>query len=303
MAQQTLLLVDGFNLLSRGYFATSYGKTEDQLYRNSQGLYTGGLRVFLQKLFALINQYETTHVAIAWDVKREETDRRQNYAFYKATRGELPEPLIEQYHSCKTTLERMGIKQIFVPQFEADDVIGALAKKWSLETNGPCYIYSNDRDLFQLLDERTSQIIVSQKKERCYTLQHFHNDYAIEPYQWVDVKALLGDKSDNLPGCPGVGEKSALPLIQQYGSLESIYESIGELDPKFNRYKNKLIDGRESATISKDLAQIICDIPDLDRLSINQLQWMMAENVVAAELDSLEIRINYRIPHFHSTLT
>lgn len=291
MEQNTFLVIDGFNLLSRGYFATSYGRSEDELTRNSKGLYTNGLRVFLQKLLKLIKTHDVTHMAIAWDVKREETDRRQKYDFYKATRSELPLPLIQQYETLKQVLDRIGVKQLELAPYEADDVIGTLTARWSADSNGKCLIYSNDKDLLQLLNENTSQIISQKKEEIIFTIEMFRAEYGIDSRQWIDVKALLGDASDNIPGCPGVGDKSALSLVQQYKSLEELYEKIEELDTKFNRYKKKLITGREKAFISKELATIICDISHFDTLSFEDLRVNIKRNLLISEMDELEINI------------
>src|SRR5699024_7802845 len=158
MIEEKLLIIDGFNLLSRGYFATAYGRTEEQLSRNSAGLYTNGLRVFFQKLFNLIEEYHTNHLVVAWDVKREETIRRQKYDFYKASRNELASPLIEQYETVKTALDQLGIKQFTMPPLEADYIIGSITKKWSNRSAKDCYIYRNDKDFPQLLALHTSQI-------------------------------------------------------------------------------------------------------------------------------------------------
>lgn len=288
---RTLLLIDGFNLLSRGYFATAYGKTEDQLYKSSNGVYTNALRVFFQKMFSLVRTKEITHLAVAWDVKREESSRRQKYDFYKATRGELPAPLIMQYEVLREILEKAGVKQLSVPSYEADDVIGTISTLWSANEFGSCYIYSNDRDLFQLLNERTTQIIAGRAGETHYTIDQFRRDYGIDSAQWVDVKALLGDASDNIPGCPGIGEKTALPLIQHYATLEGIYEQLEELDPKFNRCKKKLHAGRESAFISKELAQIICDIEEFSAWTHEELMYEPNHDLLKAELEKLELNI------------
>lgn len=289
--QTNLLLIDGFNLLSRGYFATSYGKSDEELTKNSQGLYTNALRVFFQKLCNLISDHSISHVAVAWDVKREETTRRQKYDFYKATRNELPAPLIQQYETCTALLDKLGITQLVTPPYEADDAIGAMALKWTLLEQGHCYIYSNDKDLLQLLNEQTSQIIAGKKGDMIYSVSHFRTEYQIEPNQWVDVKALLGDKSDNIPGCPGVGEKSALPLIQQYGSIEQLFEQLDELDAKFNRYKKKLVEGKETSIISKELAKIICDIPQLHELDMETLTYELEREKCLSAFSEIELKI------------
>lgn len=267
---EKLLLIDGFNLLSRCYFATSYGREEADLPRNSKGLFTNAVRVVVQKMNNLIKQYEPTHVVVAWDVKRNETKRKQAYSFYKETRNELPASLIQQYETLRAFFEAVGIPQLSVELYEADDVIGAFSLKWTKEKQSPAYIYSNDRDLFQLLNEHVSQIVAKPKiGDVVYTAMDFTTDYGISPSQWVDVKALLGDKSDNIPGVPGVGEKAALPLIQQYGSIEGIYAQVEDLDATFNRYKKKLKSGQELAELSLELVKIDTDIE-----VVNQIEWI-----------------------------
>ncbi|NGP44781.1 5'-3' exonuclease [Bacillaceae bacterium SIJ1] len=261
--KDTLLLIDGFNLLSRGYFATAYGKNESSLPRNEQGLLINGVRVFVQKMMNLIDRYQCSHVAVAWDVKREETQRRQTHAFYKASRDELPAPLIEQYETTQAILTSLGIEQLTEPPYEADDVIGTISKSWTDDARGHCFIYSNDKDLFQLLSPTCSQIIAQKKQELVYDIEAFSTEFGITPEHWTDIKALLGDKSDNLPGCRGIGPKSALPLIQRYGTVENLYAEIDELDPTLKRHQKKLVAGYDDVLITKSLATIDCDIPTL----------------------------------------
>lgn len=294
MEKEKLLLVDGFNLLSRGYFATAYNKSEEELTKTSDGIYTNALRVFFQKLFNLIDQHGISHLAIAWDVKREETSRRVKYDFYKASRNALPEPLIEQYETLTRVLDTIGITQLVVPPYEADDVIGTLSTKWSNDTDNHCLIYSNDKDLLQLLDKQTTQIIAQKRQETLYTIDHFQTEYGIDSSQWIDVKALLGDASDNIPGCPGVGAKSALPLIQQYLNVEQLFEQLDGLDPKFNRYKKKLAEGKDSVFISKELATIERDITLFDTFDFNELKLKVEHHLVEEAMKGLELRIKYK---------
>ncbi|PYZ95146.1 flap endonuclease [Salipaludibacillus keqinensis] len=294
MKQQTLLLIDGFNLLSRGYFATSYGRSDDQLSKNDRGQYVNAARVFFQKLFQLTRHYDISHISVAWDGKREDTARNQQYSFYKAQRNDLPEPLIEQYHLTVELLDKLGVHQLHVPGFEADDIIGTFSTIWSTEEFGQTYIYSNDRDLFQLLNPTTSQILSKKKQEIVYSSDSFQEEFEILPSQWVDVKALLGDSSDNIPGCPGVGEKSALPLIRQYGDLKQVFKNIDELDPAFNRYKKKLLAGEESTWISRDLSQIVIDIEEVKAIDTNQLKITWDEELVLSEMNQHGIRVKIR---------
>ncbi|MEN0643661.1 5'-3' exonuclease [Alkalicoccobacillus gibsonii] len=296
--ERSLLLIDGFNLLSRGYFATAYGKEEQDLPKTEDGLYTNGLRVFWQKLFQLVTKHHITHLAVAWDVKREDSIRRQNFPDYKATRGELPSPLIQQYETCLALIEALGIKELTTPPYEADDAIGAIAGLWELEESGPCYIYSNDKDLLQLLSPQTSQIIASKKGEETYTLKHFQEEYGIEPSQWPDVKALLGDKSDNIPGCAGIGPKTGLPLIQRYGTIEGIYENIENLDPEFARCLKKLHNGKEATHVSKELATIICEIESLVGTNFEEYELNVDAETVASTLKPFSIRTSFQQPLF-----
>ncbi|WP_309137859.1 5'-3' exonuclease [Paenibacillus sp. SC116] len=291
MSKQSLLLIDGFNLLSRAHFATSYNRNEEQL-KNKNGVYTNALRVFFQKVFNLIRDHEITHLSILWDVKREETTRRQKYSFYKATRFEMPEPLLDQYFSCREILDTIGVHQLSQSPYEADDLMGAFSKKWPVDQ---CFIYSNDRDLLQLLSPTTSQIIASKQGELIYTINHFQSDYGIIPEHWVDVKALLGDTSDNIPGCPGIGEKSAFPLIQQYGTIERLYECIDALEPHLTKHRKKLIKGQESTFISKELASIICDIPELSELTLDELQLNIQYDMLRTMIDQYELKINVNL--------
>lgn len=291
MKQDTLLLIDGFNLLSRSYFATSYNKNEDQLTKTESGIYTNALKVFFQKVFILIKKYNVTHLVIAWDVKKEELDRRKKYLYYKATRKDLPYPLIQQYETLKNILNNIGIVQLEKSPYEADDIIGTLTLKWTNNNYGRCLIYSNDKDLFQLLNSHTTQIISKNKTEILYTIDQFKLDYEINPKQWVDIKALIGDPTDNIPGCSGVGEKSAFPLIRQYNSIENLYENINNLEEKYNRYKKKLSEGKENVILSKELATIYCDINDYSSLNFSDFKLNIREEILFNLLAELKVKI------------
>lgn len=291
MQNERLLLIDGFNLLSRGYFATSFNRPVEALEKNEDGITTNGLRVFMQKLFKLIQSHSITHCVVTWDVPRDESIRRLDYPEYKQTRGELPEPLIEQYLLLKQVLTKMSISQLTVSPYEADDLIGALSLQWEQQSAGSCLIYSNDQDLYQLLSERTHQIVNKKKHEFIYDEKGFQAEYGITPEQWIDVKALLGDPGDNIPGCPGVGQKTALPLIQTYSSIERLHEALEQIDPQFNRVKNKLANGKELTYLSKKLASIIRDIPDLP--SPTSFALSLDRATIETELERLSIRVPF----------
>lgn len=288
---EKLLIIDGFNLLSRGYFATAFNQEPHQLPKNSQGLYINGIRVFIQKLYQLIDKHQMSHVAICWDVKREDTSRRKEYTAYKATRQALPEPLIQQYESLVFLLTDLGFTQLTIPPYEADDVIGALTVKWQQETSGHSYMYSNDHDLLQLLSPQTTQIIAKNREELMFTEHVFTSKYEITPTQWIDVKALLGDKGDNIPGVHGVGEKAALPLIQLYGSVEGVYQSLDTLDAKFNRYKKKLIAGETDAYLSKQLVTIETDLKEVQTLDLVAFENKIRKDLQFKALNDFDLKI------------
>lgn len=282
---EKIILIDGFNLLSRGYFATAFNKEPHELQRNEQGRYVNAVNVFMTKIFQLIREQSPTAVHVSWDGKRSDILRTKAYDQYKAQRNDLPEPLVDQYHYLAEILQELKIPQSAAPGYEADDIMGTLAKRWAKEVTGQAVLYSNDRDLFQLIDEHITQRVAKKKTEIDYTLTLFQEEFDLQPSQWVDVKALLGDSSDNIPGCPGVGEKSAFPLIRTYKNLNGVYQAVANdsLDASFKRYKNKLIKGEELARISYDLATIETDVPLINDMSLDQL------NIAFSHADAQDI--------------
>lgn len=271
---EKIILIDGFNLLSRGYFATAFNKEPHELQRNEKGRYVNAVNVFMTKIFQLIREQSPSAIHVSWDGKRGDILRTKAYDQYKAQRNDLPEPLVDQYHYLVDILEELNIPQSAAPGYEADDIMGTLAKRWGNEVKGQAVLYSNDRDLFQLIDDRITQRVAKKKMEIDYTLALFKEEFDLHPSQWVDVKALLGDSSDNIPGCPGVGEKSAYPLIRTYKNLDGVYQAIASdsLDASFKRYKTKLINGEQMARISYELATIETDVPLIKDLSLEDLQ-------------------------------
>lgn len=288
--EQTLVLVDGSNLISRMYFATSYGKDEKDLWKSEQGYYTNALGLFFQKITSLVRQYNATHLVIAWDVKGEDTKRKKKYDFYKGTRSAMPEPLIQQFKTAKRILKASGVAQLEVPLYEADDIIGTLSAKWSQEKRGKCFLYSNDKDLFQLLNESTVQIVAKNSAELMYTNEAFEKDYQIKTNQWADAKALLGDKSDNIPGVKGVGDKAAYKLLNAYQSIENIYENLDEVCANFKRYEKALREGKESAFISKDLAVIEQNMDAFTSFEWNELEVALNYDKLYECMDYLQIK-------------
>jgi 5'-3' exonuclease len=272
--EERLLLIDGSNLLSRGFFATSF---KGDLLQNNEGLYTNGVHVFVKKLKQLIRKCNATHVLVAWDVSRDSTFRRNLYSEYKGLRDETRFELKQQYETTEEMLRLMNISQLKVTGYEADDIIGTIAEKWKNENKGKVFIYSNDRDLHQLLDNENqiAQIIYENKQYTMFNATSFKAVYGIESSQWTDIKAILGEtgkSSDNIPGIKGVGEKAAFPLIQQFKTLDGIYENLENFEKPFQRYVTKFESGKEMAELSKKLVTIACDIPTLENQNLDEFK-------------------------------
>lgn len=266
-----LLLIDGMNLINRCYYGSAYNKDESELLRSSKGVYTNGIKTFVIKLLNVLRTFDPTHVAVLWDPDggRKTLWRRQAAAYYKANRDESvqPVPLVEQISTVKDVLSAMCIPQYQVPTMEADDLIGSLAKRWSNQGMGLCYMWSKDNDYFQLLEDNIIQLI----NEEPFTIEKFKEEYSgIDPEQFVDYKGYTGDTSDNLKGIVGIGKVGALNLIQTYGTMENAIEEAqkGTLDKKCSRYKEKLIVNQLVGEESKYLATILTDVPEM-----NQIKW------------------------------
>ncbi|MFC5449091.1 5'-3' exonuclease H3TH domain-containing protein [Paenibacillus aestuarii] len=227
---------------------------------------------------------------------RSESHRRLVYEAYKGTRSETEPALKEQFEIAKEVFELMCAPQFTVPKMEADDIIGTASVHWAREKGAPCLIVSNDKDLFQLLGPNTSQIIYRKGKEMlCYTEADFEVEYGIKTSQWIDAKALLGDKGDNIPGVNGVGEKAVFPMLQQYGSIEGIYRDLSALEANFKRYITKLEDGKEDAFLSKQLATIVTNAnltKNWDHYQIQMSKKGMIEAFQKFEFDSLLEKIS-----------
>lgn len=264
--EKRLLIIDGSNTLSVCYYGSSQ-QGEDKLMMSPVGLYTNGIYTMVRKILNLIRDYRPSHLAICWDIDRE-TFRKKLFPEYKALRDDTPVPLKKQFETARILFKEMNIAQYSLKGYEADDLIGSIQKKWTDE-GYECFIVSNDKDLFQLLNQKTTLIRSTKAGVQRFSLKDFTNIYHINPEKWIDVKAILGEQgktSDNIPGIYGVGDRAAYPLIQRFGSLEGIYENLESLkdDKQFKRYFKHLEKGREIGFISKELATIKTVIPDFD---------------------------------------
>ena len=248
-----VILVDGNNLMFRSYYATAY---TGNIMKNSKGFPTNALYGFTTMINKIINEEQPEYIAVAFDIGK--NFRKQKYDFYKKGRASTPDDLIKQMPIARKILDAMGIKYLELEPYEADDIIGTLAKMADLDKEYDATIISSDRDLLQLISAGTDIKLLKQTGFIKYNQETFMDEYKIEPIKIIDLKALAGDSSDNIPGVRGIGEKTALKLLQEYQSLEGIYEHIDEIKGKT---KEKLVEDRTNAFMSKEIATIYRDVP------------------------------------------
>lgn len=259
-----LILVDGNNLLFRSYYATAYSGT---IMRNSKGFPTNALYGFVSMMHKIIEEENPEYIMVAFDIGK--NFRAEKYAFYKDGRKETPDDLIKQMPYARKVLEAMGIRYFELAPYEADDIIGTFAKKVEEDDNFIATIVSSDKDLLQLLSEQVDIKLLKQKGHIRYNPITFFAEYKIEPINIIDLKALAGDSSDNIPGVKGIGEKTALSLLSTYKTIEGIYEHIEEIKGKM---QEKLIQDKEMAFISKEIATIYKEVP-LEIKSLEELKY------------------------------
>ena len=248
-----VILVDGNNLLFRSYFATAYtGNT----MRNSKGFPTNGLYGLVNMLNKIIREEKPEYMLVAFD--KGKTFRHEKYLDYKGGRNETPDDLKRQFSVAKKLVPLMGIKCFEIDNYEADDIIGTYSKMALIDPEFETTIVSSDKDLLQLINEETEVKLLKQKDYIRMNEETFMDTYGIKPIRMIDLKGLMGDASDNIPGVKGIGEKTALKLLQEYDSLENVYDNIDNIK---GATKQKLIDGKKSAFMSKDIATIYNEVP------------------------------------------
>ncbi|MBQ1307306.1 MAG: DNA polymerase I, partial [Erysipelotrichaceae bacterium] len=245
-----LLLIDGNSVLFRGFYATCYGN----IMKTSKGVYTNAVYAFANMLNKALNTIKPDYCVVAFD-KGKHTFRHDIAEDYKAGRRETPEELVGQFDLVREMLESYNMPYLEYDSIEADDIIGSLAKKYPLET---C-ILSSDRDMLQLIDDTTSVYVMRKGMSDIARMDEkaLMEEYGLKPYQIIDYKALAGDKSDNIKGVEGVGDKTAVKLLSEYDTCEGIYENIDSIQGKL---KEKLIRDKESCFLSKLLATIKTDV-------------------------------------------
>ena len=247
-----IVLIDGNNLMFRSYYATAYA---GNLMKNSKGFVTNALYGFANMMNKIIHEEEFSYILVAFD--KGKTFRHDTYSQYKAGRIETPADLKNQFPKAKEMLDAMGIKWYETDGYEADDIIGTLSKI-ATDNDYETLIVSSDRDLLQLINDKVTVKLLKTKDYIMMTKDAFVSEYNLEPIKIIDLKGLQGDKSDNIPGVKGIGEKTALKLLQDYGSLENIYVNIDNIKGKV---KENLINYKDDAFASKQLATIYKEVP------------------------------------------
>jgi 5'-3' exonuclease len=281
--QPSILLVDSFSLLFRGFYATA---ATGNLMRTSKGVYTNGLYQFTRYLLDAIERFRPTHVACAFDMGKS-TFRNELYPEYKANRLEPPAELVPQFDLLWELVDAFDIPCVGKEGYEADDVIGTLASHYSA-AGVRVSILTGDGDSLQLIDDNT-RVLMMQKGFGNYLSVHLDNLPDIKgvrhPYQIIELKGLMGDASDNIPGCPNVGPKTALKLIGEFETIDGIFARIDEVKGKL---KDNLIAHRDQIYLSRDLATIRRDVPLECTLDTCLYRWN--PDKLLAKLEELEFR-------------
>ena len=258
-----IVLIDGNNLMFRSYFATAY---TGNVMRNSKGFPTNALYGFVNMINKIITEESPAYVAVAFDIGK--NFRKQEYDFYKEGRNATPEDLIKQMPVARELLDAMGIKYLELEPYEADDIIGTLVKMCENDSDFNATIISSDRDLLQLINFETDVKLLKQNDYIRYNEQTFKEDYGIDPIRIIDLKALMGDASDNIPGVKGIGEKTALKLLREYNTLENLYDNIDKIKGSVH---DKLVNDKDNAFMSKKIATIYRDVPL--NINLNDLKY------------------------------
>ena len=259
-----VLLIDGNNLLFRSYYATAYN---GNLMKNSKNFPTNALFGFINMINKIINEEKPEYMMVAFD--KGHNFRQDLYDKYKDGRIETPNDLKVQFAPAKEICDLLGIRYIELDNYEADDIIGSYSRLIDNSDEYEGLIISSDKDLLQLITSKVKVKLLKQKDYIMMDEKEFNNTYGLDPINMIDIKSLMGDASDNIPGVKGIGEKTALSLLQKYKTLDGVYEHIDEITGKT---KEKLINDKENAYFSYKIATIYKDIDlnnDFDYIKYN----------------------------------
>ncbi len=263
-----LLVIDGNSILNRAFYGVKPLTTKD-------GIPTNAIFGFVNIINRNLEQIMPDYCAVAFDLKAP-TFRHNMFDGYKAGRRPMPEELAEQLPYAKQAVEVLGLSVLELAGYEADDILGTLSKMADDDTHS--YILTGDRDSLQLINDKTTVLLATNAEPLSFDRAAFFEKYGVQPEQFVDVKALMGDSSDNIPGVPGIGEKTALKLISQFRELDELYASLPS-DTLSAGVNNKLLSGRDSAFLSRELARINCEVPlgiSLDKVEKRELDRLAA---------------------------
>ncbi len=250
----SFMLVDGMALLFRAFYATA---VSGHFMINSKGVPTNGIHGFIKHLFTAVSTFKPSYLAVCWDMGSK-TFRTELFPDYKGNRGEAPIELIPQFDLVKEVVESFDIPNIGLEGFEADDCIGTIANQ--VKEFAHVSILTGDQDMLQLLDDYISVILLKKGygNYHLHTPETFFGEKGITPRQMIDLKALMGDPSDNYPGVKGIGEKTALKLLKEFEHVDGI---VANLDKLSKSYRTKIEQDLEMLHLSRRLAEIKCDVP------------------------------------------
>lgn len=246
-----ILLIDGNSIMNRAFYGI-------RMLTSPKGFPTNALTGFLNIYSKLLKEEKPDRIAVAFDLKAP-TFRHKLYGEYKGTRHAMPEELAAQMPVVKRILKALGVPIVELEGYEADDIIGTLSRVAS-DSGADCVISTGDRDSFQLINERVTVRLATNKEDLIFTPDAVYEKYGVKPREMLEVKALMGDASDNIPGVAGIGEKTALSLIQKYHTVQYIYEHLAEIDVT-KGVRAKLESGKSNAELSRTLGEICLTVP------------------------------------------
>ncbi|MBQ1396321.1 MAG: hypothetical protein IIY84_03320 [Eubacterium sp.] len=262
---ERIVIIDGNSLINRAYYAMMRPMI------TKEGVYTQAIFGFLNMLYKIFDDYAPDRIAVAWD-RKSPTFRHEEYKDYKAGRRKMPPELAMEIPLMKDILAAMNIQCLEIDGFEADDIIGTLAKASEEQGLSPLII-TGDRDALQLASD-TTQVLITRKgisEFDLYDREKMIERYELTPEQFIDLKGLMGDQSDNIPGIPGVGEKTGIKLLKQFGSVAELLARTDEIENA--KLRQKVEDNAQLAAMSRHLAEIITNVPidfDLDAMKVRE---------------------------------
>ncbi|MEK0316378.1 5'-3' exonuclease [Cohnella sp. 56] len=277
--QKRVLLVDGMAILFRAYFATSY---TGYIRKTKAGLPTNAVHGFVQYFFDAIKTFRPTHVVCCWDMGSS-TFRTEQFGAYKGNRPEPPLELIPQFDLVKEVVAEMGVLNVGMPGYEADDCIGTLAAAFGADVE--VFVLTGDHDLLQLVSDNVKVVIMKKGKLNyaVYDPDTLLSERQLTPAQIIDLKAFMGDTSDNYPGVPGIGEKTALKLLLEYRDVEGVLDNLDKLA---KGVRAKIESNLELLHLSRRLATIRLDAPIA--CTLDECVWAIRQESAVRKFEELE---------------